>query len=151
MGTIGSRIQENQGGVSYCEITFTPNANIACQVNTYMNALKIQDDDKDTIEFNNGTIETNYGTYRGTLNDIKRAFPLTHNNTEIFNRDFTGNDAAVVSVAASTITLPNHFFVSGEKVKYVHAGAGTSMAIGCETTSGFSGVGVTDKLSLIHI
>ena len=54
-----------------------------------MNALKIQDDDKDTIEFNNGTIETNYATYRGTLNDIKRAFPLTHNsNEDIFNRDF---------------------------------------------------------------
>ena len=145
LGTIGSRLQKNQGGVSYCEITFTPNANIGCQVNTYMNALKIQDDDKDTIEFNNGTIETNYGTYRGTLNDIKRSFDLTHNNTEIFNTDFVGNDTSIVSVASSSITIPNHFFVSGEQVKYVHAGIGATQAIGISSAS-FVGVGTTDKV-----
>jgi hypothetical protein len=145
LGTIGSRLQKNQGGVSYCEITFTPNANIGCQVNTYMNALKIQDDDKDTIEFNNGTIETNNGTYRGTLNDIKRDFPLTHNNEEIFNRDFVGNASTVVSVGSSTITLPNHFFVSGEKVEYIHAGIGATQAIGIASTS-FVGIGTTTKV-----
>ena len=149
LGTIGSRLQKNQGGVSYCEATFTPNANIDCQVNTYMNALKIQDDDKDTIDFNNGTIETDYATYRGTLNDIKRDFPLTHNKEEIFNRDFVGNASTVVSVGSSTITLPNHFFVTGQNVNYTHSGIGATQAIGIGSTSfgesGGVGIGTTDK------
>ena len=57
---------------------------------------------------------------------------------------FTGNDAAVVSVAASTITLPNHFFVTGEKVRYIHAGIGATQAIGIASTS-FVGIGTTTK------
>ena len=45
-----------------------------------------------------------------------------------------------------TIELPNHFFVSGEKIKYVHAGAGTTQAVSIASTDGFVGVGTTNKL-----
>ena len=145
LGSFGATVNTS-GSDIYTELTFTPNASIATQVKVFMNAFQIEDDDKDIIEFANGSIETMYGLYTGTENDIKRSFNLTHRNNEIFNKSFTNSDITIVDTTNNTIRLPNHFFVSGEKVKYIHAGAGTSMAIGCETTSGFSGVGVTDKL-----
>lgn len=45
----------------------------------------------------------------------------------------------------STIKLPNHFFVTGEKLTYTYAGVGSTQSIGIATTS-VTGVGVTDKL-----
>ena len=41
-----------------------------------MNALRHQDDTKDTIEFNNAVIESGFATYEGTERDIKRSFEL---------------------------------------------------------------------------
>jgi len=144
LGTFGAQVNTS-ASAKYSELMFTPNAGIAVQVKVFMNAFQIQDDEKDIIEFANGSIETVYGLYEGTENSIKRSFPLTHRGNDIFNKDFIGNDSTIVSTINDTIRLPNHFFVTGEKVKYVHAGSGTTMAIGCETTT-FSGVGVTDKL-----
>ena len=57
-----------------------------------------------------------------------------------------GNDSTIIDTTDDTIELPNHFFVSGEKIKYVHAGAGTTQAIGIANTNGFSGIGFTNKL-----
>ena len=36
------------------------------------------------------------------------------------------DDANIVSVSADTITIPNHFFVTGEKITYSHAGIGST-------------------------
>ena len=63
-----------------------------------------------------------------------RTFGLTHENDEIFERYFVGNDSNVVNLTDNTITIPNHFFVSGEKIEYAHVGDVTS-AIGIATTS----------------
>ena len=145
LGTFGAQVNTS-ASAKYSELMFTPNAGIAVQVKVFMNAFQIEDDDKDIIEFDNGSIETLYNLYEGTEKSILRSFNLTHRNNEIFNKSFTQNDTTIVDTTNNIIRLPNHFFVSGEEVRYIHAGAGTTMAIGCETTSGFSGVGVTDKL-----
>ena len=63
----------------------------------------------------------------------------------IFDRSFEGNNSDIVNTTTNTITLPNHFFVTGEKITYNHAGAGTSQAIGIASTS-FVGVGTTSLL-----
>ena len=63
----------------------------------------------------------------------------------IFDRSFEGNNSDIVNTTTNTITLPNHFFVTGEKIEYNHAGAGTSQAIGIASTS-FVGVGTTSLL-----
>jgi hypothetical protein len=50
-----------------------------------------------------------------------------------------------VNILNNTITIPNHFLVSGEEVVYSHAGAGSTQAIGIASTS-FVSVGSTDKI-----
>jgi hypothetical protein len=109
-----------------------------------MNALRIQDDTQDEISFNNGSIRSGFGEYEGTDRDIKRAFGLTHKNYGIFERYFLGNDSSIVNVSADTIKIPNHFYVTGERINYTHVGTATS-AIGIAATS-FSGIGVTEYL-----
>ena len=142
LGTIGSRV--SAGGT--VELLFTPNPSINTQVKVYMNALRHEDESRDEIDFNNGTIETFYSDYTGTERDIKRSFQLNHKNYPIFERYFVGSATTIVSVSEDTIIIPNHFFVSGENVVYHCAGAGTTQAIGIATTS-LSGVGSTDRLT----
>ena len=144
LGTFGAQVKD-VGGAKWTQLMFTPNPSIATQVKVFMNAFQIEDDSNDSIEFTNGRIETFYNLYEGTEKSIKRSFNLTHRNNEIFNKSFDGSDTQIVSTTNNTITLPNHFFVSGEEVKYVHQGAGTTSAIGIENTT-FAGVGATDKL-----
>jgi len=141
LGTFGTRVS----AAGTTELTFTPAASINTVVNVYMNALRHQDDGKDEIDFNNAVIESGFASYEGTERDIKRAFELKHETNPIFERSFEGNDSTVINLTANTITLPNHFFVTGEKIEYKHAGAGTSMAIGIASTS-FVGVGTTTSL-----
>ena len=146
LGTIGSRvIKDPVGSAVTTQVLFTPNAGIDVNVNVFMNALRHEDETRDEIDFNNGTIETGFGIYQGTERDIKRAFNLTHKNDPIFEREFLGNSSSIVDLTENTISLPNHFFVSGEAIEYYHAGAGSTQAIGIASTS-FVGVGTTDKL-----
>jgi hypothetical protein len=140
LGTIGA-----QRTSSIVELTFTPLANIDVDVKVYLNALRCEDDDKEILDFINSEIQTNCGSYEGTDSDIKREFELTYKNDPIFERHFIGSASTVVNTTSNVISIPNHFFVTGEQVKYTHAGAGTTQAIGIATTS-FVSVGSTDKL-----
>ena len=127
-------------------LLFTPLPSVATNVKVFMNSLRIQDDAKDVVEFNNSSIEVTSGSYTGTDKDIKREFNLTHNGLPIFERSFDGSNVGIVSTVDNTIEIPNHFFVSGEKLDYIHAGAGSTQAIGIGTTNGFVGLGTVDKL-----
>ena len=140
LGTIGA-----QKTSSTVELTFTPLANTSVNVKVYLNALKTEDSNIDVIDFLNSEIQTKYGRYTGTDSEIKREFGLTHKNYPIFERYFIGNSSTVVDTILNIISIPNHFFVTGERVKYIHAGEGTSGAIGIAATS-FVSVGSTDKL-----
>ena len=86
------------------------------------------------IDFTNGSINSDLGSYEGTESDVKRAFEMQHENLPIFERYFEANDAGIANTTNNTITIPNHFFVSGEKLEYVHVGE-THSAIGIATTS----------------
>jgi len=139
LGTVGAAT------TSSTKLTFTPLPNINVEVKIFFNVLRSQDDDKDIVDFNNATIETNYGNYYGTDRDIKRAFDLAHEGYKIFQRFFDGSSSSIVNLSSNTISLPNHFFVTGEEVVYSNAGSGTTTAIGIATTT-FVGIGSTDKL-----
>ena len=139
LGTIG--LQKFEGTNA---ITFTPLPNINVNVKIYSNALKNQDGEKDVISFVNSEIETNYGIYEGTERDIKRKFNLTYKNDPIFERYFDGGNSSIVDITSNTIIIPNHFFVSGELVKYSNPGSGSIQAIGIAQT--IIGVGLTNKL-----
>ena len=140
LGTIGA-----QRTSSNVELTFTPLPNIGVDVKVYLNALRNQDDEKDVISFINSEIQTDNATYEGTERDIKRSFNLTHKNDQIFERYFEGDNSNIVSIESSTIDIPNHFFVSGELIKYDNGGNGSDKSIGIGTTS-FVGIGSTNKL-----
>jgi len=142
LGTFGARVSA-AGTVS---LVFTPNASIDTVVNVFKNALSIDDDATlpSTVAFTNSSITTKIGEYTGTDSDIKREFMLEHENKQIFERYFEGNSSSVVDVSANTIKIPDHFFVSGEKLRYVHVGTASS-AVGIATTS-FVGVADTTFL-----
>jgi hypothetical protein len=133
------------------DLVFTPLPSIDINAKVYLNALRFQDDDRDIISFLNASIQTTYALYEGTDVDIKRAFNLTHKNSPIFERYFVGSASTIVNTTSNTISLPNHFFVTGEQVKYSNSnsitGIVTANAIGIASTSFPSvGVGTTSKL-----
>ena len=142
LGTFGSKVS-SAGTVS---LLFTPVASINAQVNVYMNAVRIQDDTKDNIDFNNGTIESGFGDYTGTESSVLREFGLSHKGDPIFRKPFDGSNSDIVDVTNNTINLPNHFFVTGEELVYTNPGAGVTMSIGVASTNGFVGVGTTTLL-----
>ena len=146
IGTIGTRITGAAVGVAATvELLYTPPADVQAQAKVFMVALRHADDDRSEVDFTNSTIETTFSQYQGTDTDIKRAFELKHRSRPIFERYFEGDDSDIVSVTDNTIRLPDHFFVTGEQLTYVHAGAASTQAIGIASTS-FVGVGTTDKV-----
>ena len=140
LGNVGAAIT---GGT--INLTFTPNTNTEVQVKTFLNAMRFVDDTQTITSIAEGTLETEAATYSGTERDIKREFPLSHKSFNIFKRTFDGSDPAIANTTTDTITIGNHFFVTGEELQYTYAGAGTSQAIGVALTT-FVGIGTTDKL-----
>ena len=142
LGTFGVEIVGNR-----TELKFTPNANIDVSVKTYIQAIGIVDNTAGLIEkdLSSASINNKNSVYTGTLAEIKRDFPLLHKGYQIFERNFVGTSSTVVNLSDNTITLPNHFFVSGEELTYsTSLGIGTD-AIGIASTS-FSGIGITNRL-----
>lgn len=142
IGTIGSRILTNSVGIAATvQILFTPIPGTPVKVNTFLNAIRGQDDTQSSVTHHEGTIKTGIGLYEGTERDIKRSFEMFHRGNPIFERKFIGNDTNIVDTDNDVIIIPNHFFVTGEKIKYFHGDKG----IGISNTS-FPGVGVTNRL-----
>jgi hypothetical protein len=147
IGTISaSRVSET----TY--LSFTPIENIDVDVKVFINALAHIKDEEDIINFNNSTIETSYATYYGTLSTIKKDFDLTYKTYPIFKRNFFGNQPDIVNLTNNTISIPNHFFVTGEELVYNNTKNSLSIstynstnAIGIGTTT-ILGIGSTDRL-----
>ena len=138
LGTVGSYRSGND-----TIVTFTPISGIDVEIKSFINGIRNPDDDLGDIfvNFNNSSIESDYGVYTGTETDIRRSFDLRHNNQKIFKRDFDGSNPDVVSVDENTVRIGSHFFVTGEELIYTHEGN----PIGIVTTN-FVGIGTTDKL-----
>jgi hypothetical protein len=142
LGTVGVVTTTNS-----TRLTFTPLPNIETNVKVYFNSLVDFDEINLLTEYNNNTASTDYGIYYGTEIDVKRAFNLTYGGIPIFQRYFNGSDPSIVSIASSTITIQNHFFVTGEKLTYSPGSPiATSVAIGIGSTDFGVGIGTTDKL-----
>jgi len=147
LGTFGA---EKSSGV--VKLTFTPNSGINVEVRTFYNYMKYQDDGSSivSLDFDNAYLDTQYGSYTGTNADVRRAFNLTHQGYNIFERYIDASDEDIIGSLSTAdvpdaITIPNHFFVTGEELTYTSPGAGTTQSIGIATTS-VTGIGTTDKL-----
>ena len=62
---------------------------------------------------------------------------------DIFRRDFDGSNVGVVDTSQNLLNIPEHFFVTGEQVKYTFPSNASRIGIG---TTNVAGVGVTDLL-----
>ena len=81
-------------------------------------------------------IQTKFDVYEGTFFGARTKFPILDvNDNEIFKVNFDGSDSDIVDLTNNQITIPNHFFVSGEEVEYAIA----QPIVGCTTT----GIGST--------
>jgi hypothetical protein len=58
----------------------------------------------------------------------RKSFPLNHKGDSIFYKFFNAQSSSVVKVSSDIINIPNHFFRTGEPLKY-NSGAGTSIGI----------------------
>ena len=142
LGSVGAAVSTNG-----TQLTYTPNPSIDVQVRVFQNAVsleKISIIDSE-IDLTNAAIVGGFGLYEGTERSIKRSFNLTHDQNPIFLRDFNGSNSSVVNISADSITIPDHYFVTGEELSYTYAGTGTTQAIGIGTTV-VAGIGTTDKL-----
>ena len=112
-------------------LTLTPNAGIAVTVTTLQHAIEhpVAGATTSFIDFNNAKIRSFDSVYQGTKTFIKRNFPIKHGGDPVFKKDFGGNDSTVVDVTNNLVEIPNHFFVTGEKLNYGHLGIGNTMGI----------------------
>ncbi len=131
----------------YTTLTFTPIASANVQVRVFQAALRLVDEanENNEIDLTNATIDTGFGAYTATETDVKRAFELKHRQLPIFKRDFVGSATTTVNLTEDTITLPDHYFVTGEELSYRYTGTGTTSAIEIESQA-ITGYGTTDKL-----
>ena len=128
-------------------LTFTPIASANVQVRVFQVALRLVNELSEVteIDLTNATIDTGFGAYTATETDVKREFELKHRQLPIFKRDFVGSATTTVSLTEDTIRIPDHYFVTGEKLNYRYTGSGTTSAIIIEEQA-ITGYGTTDKL-----
>lgn len=147
LGTFGASVS---GDV--VSLVFTPNSGINAEVRTFYNYMKYLDPSLDTVslDYTNAYLDTQYGGYTGTNADIMRAFRLQYGGYDVFERYIDSTDEDIIGSGSSlevpnAITIPNHFFVTGEELTYSNPGAGTTQSIGIASTN-VTGIGITDKL-----
>ncbi len=131
----------------YINLTFTPKAGVDVQVRALSIEQYIFNENSYStdLEFKNQNVHTDYNTYTGTKSNLREDFGLKKGGLEIFRRQFDGNDTSIANTSTNKIELGDHFFVTGELVKYSYDGTGTTNAIGIAETS-VVGVGTTSKL-----
>ena len=144
LGTISAGI------TTAAELTFVPAPGIDVDVRVLQFALgPVRSGIADNI-INLGTVgsvEFANGTFQGTELARRKDFDLYHEEYPIFEK--TVNPSEIVSLTNSTVSLPNHFFVTGEEVVYDTGFAGAPIGI---ATTTITGIGLTDKLpSTVYI
>jgi hypothetical protein len=143
--TIGDFDASISGGKT--QLKFTPIPNSEVQVRVFQNALRNADPDNsfDFIDLNNASIQTGYDDYQAASADVRRSFNLNHRQLPIFKRYFDGSSQSSVDTTKNLIKIPNHFYVTGEKLTYSYTDTTLGEPIGIATTS-IAGIGTTDKL-----
>ncbi len=136
-------------GVS--ELYFTPNPDIEVQITIYQQFVGFTQfvNYPKKIDLKNSNIVTSISKFGyGDDENNRTNFELTHKNVPIFERIFDGSNSSIVNLSNNSIYLPNHFFVTGEKVEYRSDEFDSNLnlnSIGMASTY-VSGIGSTDKL-----
>jgi hypothetical protein len=126
-------------------LTYTPIPDINLEINVLQNCIGDDLSPIQSIDLNNSVINTSSGTYRGTHVDILREFDLYNNTNPIFEKVVDASSLSSIDLLEGSIFVPNHYFVTGEEIKYTPDDLLSSNAIGIATTS-FVGVGSTSLL-----
>ena len=145
LGTIGATRQSNS-----TVLNFTPTANIDVTVKAFLNPLSVVQlvEEPSETEFNCASLESEFDTYTGTKNSIRRSFNLTHKQKEIFRRQFDGSDPGIANTLTSTINIPDHFFVTGQALEYSTTLGIKTDFIGIAQTDGFAYIGIAQTTML---
>jgi hypothetical protein len=134
------------------ELFFTPNPDIDVEVAIFQNDLTLVETPRSPFGINLNNSEITTGVRKlgyGDENNYRINFNLLHKKIPIFERVFNGTDPFIVNTSQDYVYLPNHFFVTGEKVKYrslEYDPDNTENSIGIAYTT-ITGVGYTNKLS----
>jgi hypothetical protein len=131
------------------ELLFTPNEDIDVEVVIYQKRISsiIEAPDSSNI-LNLNDFQIISGISRAGDGDAITNFNLTHRGVPIFERFFNGSSASIVDLNNNTILLPNHFFVTGEKVAYISDESNENSSvnsIGIDEVT-IPGIGLTDKV-----
>ena len=102
---------------------------------SYMLLKLLKDSNTPQIQLNSASIQSKFDVYEGTFFGARTGFPIQNNGNEIFKQNFDGSSTEIVDLTNNQITIPNHFFVTGEEVEYSIA----QPIVGCTTT----GIGST--------
>ncbi len=127
-------------------LTFTPNSNINTQIRVFQKTLQISSkQDSLEVDLNSAIIRSDTIPlfYEGTEISTKREFNLTHRSSPVFSKIIDGSSSTNVNVSGDSIVIPNHFFITGEKIDY--SISSNSTKIGIATTS-VTGIGTTTLL-----
>ena len=141
LGTFGVNVTQDD-----VKLMFTPIPNIDVDVRVYQNAIRLVTEFVETREdlnLNNFLYRSGYGFYKGTFIDLKRAFELRNKGNTIFEQKLNSENTDTIQISNNIIKIPNHFFVTGERLDYTYS-IGNS-PIGIATTS-VPGIGLTDIL-----
>ena len=133
---------------STTDILFTPNPNTNVEVVIYQNKLTYFEFTNFSPSLNLKNVELKTGVSVFGSQD-RTEFDLKYKGDFIFEKLFNGSLSSVVNVNEDYITIPNHFFVTGEQVNYRSQQLdqdSTDNSIGIANTV-ITGVGLTNKLS----
>jgi hypothetical protein len=130
---------------SNTEIYFTADSSADLEIRCFGNYLGLVDtfNPNNEVLMGNARLFTGYGEYEGTERSIKREFELYHKGNPIFEKQFNGENSSIVKISDNLIELPQHFFVTGEKVIYSYGLLNEPIGIATTTVPG---IGSTDKL-----
>ena len=147
-GDIGS-LDANISGIF--ELYFTPNPNIDVEIKIFKQTLSYTKNPKSSLKIdlkNSSVVASVSRLGYSDDNNNKTNFNLTHNGVPIFERAFDASSSSIIDLSENSIYLPNHFFVTGEKILYKSNEFDPDLnnnSIGIVTTF-ISGIGNTNKL-----
>jgi hypothetical protein len=141
----------NSTATSLIELTFTPNPNIDVDITILRHTLSYVEFSSfpNLLDLENAELSVGLSKYQSNELNFKKEFELTHNSVPIFERSFDGSRVSTLSnpggvdIDNNLIYLPNHYFVSGEKVKY-RAQEYEYIDILESTTNNISAIGTTE-------
>lgn len=151
LGTFDSNVS------SVLDLLFTPLPNINVDITLLQHSASYIEFSSfpNSINFLNAELSTGSSKFQSSDINFKKDFELTHNFNPIFQKAFDGSveytsiNQVGVDLNKNLIFIPNHFFVSGEKVSYKTVAFSYIDTLTTQTTA-VAGIG-TNKLSVASV